>query len=51
MEKKTYTAPKMEIVEMKSQAVLLEGSGDGPNTILYSDEFGYNYNPDMDNKA
>jgi len=51
MEKKEYITPKMEVVEMKSQAVLLDGSAQGPSTTLYSDEFGYNYNPDMDNKA
>jgi len=51
MEKKEYITPKMEVVEMNAPVVLQAGSGDGPATTLYSDEFGYNYNPDMDNKA
>lgn len=52
MEKKQYTTPKMNIIDMKSPAVLLADSAEGaPEAVLYSDEFGFNYNPEMDNKA
>ncbi|PWJ68516.1 MULTISPECIES: hypothetical protein [unclassified Fibrobacter] len=50
MFKKEYEAPKMDIVDLKMEAPLLGGSG--PEGVTeYDDEFGCNYNPDMDRKA
>lgn len=43
MEKKEYTAPKMEIVDFEAQACLLAGSGDEPDATCdaeYCDEVG-----------
>jgi len=52
MNKKLYIAPRMDVVEMKTSVALLQGSGeDGPNIILYSDEFGLNYTSETENKG
>ncbi len=52
MFKKEYEAPKMDIVEMKQENLILMASGDGPQDVIeYDDEFGCLYNPEMDRKA
>ena len=43
MEKKEYTAPKMEIVDFEAQATLLSASSDEPDATCdaeYCDEVG-----------
>lgn len=53
MFKKEYVAPKMDVVEMKIETVLMESGGTegGPEATEYDGEFGCLYNPEMDKKA
>ena len=52
--KKEYVAPKMTILDMRSEMSLLAGSGpfdDGSDADEYDDEFGFNLNKGTDRHA